>query len=103
MSKRPSTIVTIQMGTAAMPAALPAAAGLMAVVTTIESNLDQLCAATVRERLQQLAAIDLLADDGYGALIDAGRVPALDGCEIGLARLIALSGSPAMALQEFCR
>ncbi len=44
--------------------------------------------------------VDLLADDGDRLLIDAGGVPALNGGEVGLARLIAGAPDPAMTFQE---
>ena len=47
-----------------------------------------------------LPAVDLPRDDGDRLLIDAGRVPALDRGEVGLARLIARARDPAMPFEE---
>src|SRR5690606_23903895 len=47
-------------------------------------------------------AVDFRTDDGNSLLVDAGRIPALDGAEIGLARLVAAAGAPAVAAQEVC-
>src|SRR6185437_3664594 len=52
------------------------------------------------ESLALAAAIDALADDGNGLMIDAGRVPALDRGVVGLAGLVARAAHPAMALEE---
>ena len=43
--------------------------------------------------------VDLLADDRDGLLVDTGRVPRLDGPEIGLSRLVATAAFPAIGTQ----
>src|SRR5579859_3551270 len=50
--------------------------------------------------IASLAAVDLEAHHRDGALIDAGRVPGLDGGEIRLAWLIACARAPAMRLEK---
>src|ERR1700751_4711666 len=49
------------------------------------------------------SAVDLLAHDGQRPLIDRSSIPRLDGCEIGLAGLIAGARAPAMSAKEVCR
>ena len=50
-----------------------------------------------------LLAIDLLADQRDGLLIDRRRIPGLDRAEIGFARLVSGTRTPAMRLEEIGR
>src|SRR4029077_17720470 len=54
-------------------------------------------------RRSALAAVDLAAHEGDGALIDRSGVPRLDGRKIGLAGLISRAGAPAMRPQKVRR
>src|ERR1700710_3174202 len=47
-----------------------------------------------------LAPVDLPAHQRDRLLVDAGGVPGLDGGEVGLARLVAAAGPPAVRLQK---
>ena len=47
-----------------------------------------------------LLAVDLLAHDGNGLLIDGRGVPALDGAIVGLSALIALAALPTVTHEE---
>jgi hypothetical protein len=45
-----------------------------------------------------LASVDLAAHKRDGALIDLSGIPGLDGCEVGLSRLVSCSRVPAVRL-----
>src|SRR3977135_2419342 len=49
------------------------------------------------------ASVDLTTHKRDGALIDLSGIPCLDGCEIGLARLVSRAGTPAVGFEEICR
>src|SRR6516162_8867543 len=55
------------------------------------------------KRSARTSAVDLLAHDGDGLLVDLRGVPGFDGGEIRLAGLVARAGPPAMGLQEIGR
>src|SRR4051794_225442 len=80
-------------------------------VSQPRSILRAICANVARARGFQAAAslagttasrpaVDLAPHQRDGALIDRSRIPCLDRREIGLARLIAGAGAPAMGLEE---
>src|ERR1700720_1345221 len=47
-----------------------------------------------------LAAVDLAAHQRDGLLINTRGIPFLDGCEVGLARLVSCARAPAVRLQK---
>jgi hypothetical protein len=49
------------------------------------------------------SAVNPLADERNGPLIDRGGIPSLDRREIGFPRLVARACAPAMGLEEICR
>src|SRR5436190_16909191 len=58
---------------------------------------------TKGESVSSLPAVDLTAHQRDGLLVDARRVPGLDGGKVRLARLIAGAGPPAMRAQKVRR
>src|SRR6266849_1512478 len=54
-------------------------------------------------RRHALSAIDLLANNRDGPLIDRSSIPCVDSCKIGFAGLVSCARAPAMALEEICR
>src|ERR1700687_3987329 len=53
-----------------------------------------------RRRRPSLASVDLTAYQRDGALIDLRGIPGLDGCEVGLSRLVSRACAPAVRPQE---
>src|SRR5215471_19677823 len=49
-----------------------------------------------------LSSVNLSTNKCYGALINRGRIPCLDGRKIGFPRLVSRTGAPAMSLKEIC-
>src|SRR5260370_39191322 len=53
-------------------------------------------------RRPSLASVDLTAHERDGALIDLRGIPRLDGCEVGLSRLVSCPSAPAVRPQKIC-
>src|SRR6266436_7251832 len=51
-------------------------------------------------RRPSFASVDLTAHERDGALIDLSGIPGLDGCEVGLPRLVSCPRAPAVRLQK---
>ena len=64
------------------------------------SNQNDLTVVLSTPRRSAFSAVNLLADNRDGSLIDRSRIPCLDGCEIGFAGLVSRARVPAMLFEE---